>query len=78
MASLTHNAGMRIIPLVRREAGHHEQGEAHQDVRSQHITEIIVLISAVGMDPGDSSDKDSKYFFCTFYYEHKSIFSAHF
>lgn len=30
-------ARVRIVPLVRAEPGHYEQGEAHQHVRGQHV-----------------------------------------
>ena len=30
-------AGVRVVPLVRWEPGHHKQGEANQDVGGQHI-----------------------------------------
>jgi hypothetical protein len=33
----THNAGVRVVPLVGRESGHHKEGEGDQDVGCQHV-----------------------------------------
>ena len=30
---------MWIVPFIRRESGHHKEGEANEDIRSQHVSE---------------------------------------
>ena len=33
---------MWVVPLVRRESGHNKQGEADKDIRSQHVSELMM------------------------------------
>ena len=33
---------MWVVPLVGRESGHNKQGEADKDIRSQHVSELMV------------------------------------
>ena len=33
---------MWVVPLVRRESGHNKQGEADKDIRSQHVSKLMM------------------------------------
>ena len=33
---------MWVVPLVGRESGHNKQGEADEDIRSQHVSELMM------------------------------------